>query len=71
MTTYMHIMSAEKGIFLQPSINESGKKLIGKLAGLGGKMFTYKFKVPQYCVTFEEFQEKIKEVESTLKSLKL
>lgn len=71
MTTYMHIMSAEKGIFLQPSKDESGEESLGQLAGLGGEMFTYKFKVPQDCVNFEEFQERIKEVESTLKSLKL
>lgn len=66
--TYMHIMKGDKGGFLQPSKEKSGYKKIGHIAGLGGEMFTYCFKVPQDYDAYDDFVAQIQIAEKELKA---
>jgi 5-methylcytosine-specific restriction endonuclease McrBC regulatory subunit McrC len=70
LATYIHIMKANKGIFLQPTDNSDmqGLSLLGELYG-GGKMFSYKFFVPQKYKDYPDFKNQIKEIENKLKVL--
>ena len=67
MTTYIHILSASKGVFLQPSddINQ-GHQRIGYLNGFGGEIFTYKFYIPQMAKDYEDFVKQICKSEERL-----
>lgn len=73
LITYLHIMNEEqddtrRAVFLQPAIN--GEKIwerLGKLNGLGGELFTYKFYIPQEVHSYAEFVERIKIVEQQLR----
>lgn len=67
MTTYIHILSASKGVFLQPSddINQ-GHQRIGYLNGFGGEIFTYKFYIPQMAKDYEDFVKQIGKSEERL-----
>lgn len=70
ITTYIHIMQAAQGGFLQPTTSaNSYSKRIGNLAGGGEAVFTYKFAIPQQAKTYSEFIEKIQENEKALKKL--
>ncbi len=70
ITTYIHIMMAKTGGFLQPTNhqNESGIHKIGTLDGYGGDVFTYKFYIPQQVISYKEFADLMKQSENELKS---
>jgi 5-methylcytosine-specific restriction endonuclease McrBC regulatory subunit McrC len=70
LATYIHIMKASKGVFLQPTDNSDmqGLNLLGELYG-GGEMFSYKFFVPQNYKTYLDFKKQIQEIENNLKVL--
>lgn len=71
LATYIHIMSSAKGGFLQPSQSGFGYKKLGNIAGLGGELFSYKFKIPQDYTDYDDFVTQIKIVEDELKALSL
>ncbi|KRM03996.1 hypothetical protein FC89_GL002398 [Liquorilactobacillus ghanensis DSM 18630] len=70
LATYIHIMKASKGVFLQPTDNSDmqGLNLLGELYG-GGEMFSYKFFVPQNYKTYLDFKKQIQKMENNLKVL--
>lgn len=68
LTTYIHIMNASKGGFLQPtqSLENKGYSFLGELVG-GGNLFTYKFYTPQEYISYEDFVEQMQQSEEELK----
>lgn len=71
LSTYIHIMSSVKGGFLQPSQTESGYQKLGNIAGLGGELFSYKFRIPQDYADYDDFVAQIETAEDELKALSL
>ena len=69
LATYIHLMSSSKGGFIQPSQDENGCQKLGGIAGFGGELFSYKFKVPQEYVDYDDFVKQIKITEDELKAL--
>lgn len=69
LATYIHLMSSSKGGFIQPSQDENGCQKLGDIAGFGGELFSYKFKVPQEYVDYDDFVKQIKITEDELKAL--
>lgn len=72
LTTYIHLMKATKGGFLQPTdhYSNSGYSKLGNLYG-GGELFSYKFFIPQEYKNYDDFQSQMKLEESKLKSLNI
>lgn len=70
LATYIHLMSATKGGFLQPTndVSISGYSVLGELFG-GGELFTYRFFIPQEYTDYEDFQKQMKHEEEYLKFL--
>ncbi|WP_265460190.1 5-methylcytosine restriction system specificity protein McrC [Enterococcus sp. HY326] len=70
IVTYIHILNATKGCFLQPTgdkeYEKNGYQFIGKLNGNNEEVFSYYFYIPQEVKTYTEFVEKIQESEQRL-----
>lgn len=62
--SYLHVLKFETAGVVSPSKEERGRIFIGNLAGFGGEIFKFPFYIPQNCMSFEEFEEKIELVES-------
>lgn len=67
MTTYMHMMSSTRGMFLQPSQVDSGNFVLGTVFG-GGEISSYKFKIPQIYSNYEDFVSKMEIEENKLQN---
>ncbi|HFI0567028.1 TPA: guanosine 5'-monophosphate oxidoreductase [Streptococcus suis] len=66
LTTYVHILQAKQGGFIQPSTEKSGLEEIGELSGLGGKLFSYYFQIPQAYTGYDDFCQQMKNEEKRM-----
>ncbi|HFI0457283.1 TPA: guanosine 5'-monophosphate oxidoreductase [Streptococcus suis] len=66
LTTYVHILHAKQGGFIQPSTEKSGLEEIGELSGLGGKLFSYYFQIPQSYTGYDDFCQLMKNEEKRM-----
>ncbi|HEM6339013.1 TPA: guanosine 5'-monophosphate oxidoreductase [Streptococcus suis] len=66
LTTYVHILQAKQGGFIQPSTKKSGLEEIGELSGLGGKLFSYYFQIPQAYTGYDDFCQQMKNEEKRM-----
>lgn len=68
MTTYLHIMGADRGGFLQPTYdsNAAGVEQLGYLNGDAGMIFTYRMFIPQDAESYEGFVTEMKKSEVKL-----
>ncbi|HFI0345047.1 TPA: guanosine 5'-monophosphate oxidoreductase [Streptococcus suis] len=66
LTTYVHILQAKQGGFIQPSSKKSGLEEIGELSGLGGKLFSYYFQIPQAYTGYDDFCQQMKNEEKRM-----
>ncbi|HFU4501561.1 TPA: guanosine 5'-monophosphate oxidoreductase [Streptococcus suis] len=66
LTTYVHILQAKQGGFIQPSTEKSGLEEIGELSGLGGKLFSYYFQIPQAYTGYDDFCQHMKNEEKRM-----
>lgn len=70
LITYIHLLTSQKGGFLQPTDIEKDKgyTTLGELYG-GGELFSYKFFIPQEYSNYQEFVSQIQNSEDELKTL--
>lgn len=66
LTAYVHILQAKQGGFIQPSTKKSGLEEIGELSGLGGKLFSYYFQIPQAYTGYDDFCQQMKNEEKRM-----
>lgn len=66
LTAYVHILQAKQGGFIQPSTEKSGLEEIGELSGLGGKLFSYYFQIPQAYTGYDDFYQQMKNEEKRM-----
>lgn len=58
---YMHVLSANSGVYLYPSQNsqEPKDRLLGTLKGLGGNLYVFGFKIPTEKGSLDAFKQEI------------
>lgn len=64
--SYMHILNAEKGVIVYPTISNEDKKKELKLNGSEDKILEIPLIIPQKCNNFKEFSAQIKDSEKKL-----
>ena len=64
LTSYLHILQADKAGLLYPSTGRTSYNVIGELNGFGGEIFKVGLKIPEEVVNYTNFVQDMQKVEA-------